>query len=62
MLAGCGDDSILTAVGKHLASTDNSILVEAINACRGIVDGSLPLPRLSAFQAIELAKEWRARL
>jgi len=62
MLAGCGDDSILMAVGKHLANTDNSILVEAINACRGIVDGSLPLPRLSAFQAIELAKEWRARL
>jgi hypothetical protein len=62
MLAGCGDDSILVTVSGHLASTDNSILVEAINACRGIVDGNLPLPRLSAFQAIELAKEWRARL
>jgi hypothetical protein len=62
MLAGCGNDSVMVAVSEHLASTDNSILVEAINACRGIVDGNPPLPRLSAFQAIELAKEWRARL
>lgn len=62
MLAGCGDKSILSSVAPHLASTDNSIRVEAINACRGIVDGDLPLPRLSAFQAIEMAKEWEARL
>lgn len=62
MLAGCGDDSVLGQVAAHLDSTDNSIRVEAINTCRGLVDGDPPLPRLSAFQAIELAKEWRARL
>lgn len=62
MLAGCGDDSAISQVAAHLGSTDNSIRVEAINTCRGIVDGDLPLPRLSAFQAIELAKEWEARM
>jgi hypothetical protein len=62
LLAGCGDASVLGAVAPHLDSSDNSIRVEAINACRGIVDGDLPIARLSAFEAIEVAKQWRARL
>lgn len=62
LLAGCGDASALRGVAPHLDSSDNSIRVEAINACRGIVDGDLPIARLSAFEAIEVAKQWRARL
>ena len=62
LLAGCGDASALAAVGRHLDSSDNSIRIEAINACRGIVDGDPPLARLSAFEAIEVAKKWKGRL
>lgn len=62
LLAGCGDASALAAVGQHLDSSDNSIRIEAINACRGIVDGDPPLARLSAFEAIEVAKKWKGRL
>jgi len=35
---------------------------EAINTLRVIVDGAEPLEELSAFQAIEMANEWKKRL
>ena len=62
MLSGCGDESALPTVKRHLASSDNTIRIEAINACRGILDGDPPLERLSAFDAIEVAKRWQERL
>lgn len=61
LLAGCGSKKALPLVRPNLDSTDNSVRVAAINAMRGIVDGAAPLDKLSAFDAIELAKQWKAR-
>ena len=49
-------------MGPFLDETDNSIRIEAINALRGIVDGDQPIDKLSAFQAIEVANEWKGKL
>lgn len=61
LLAGCGSRKALPLVSPSLDSTDNSIRVAAINAMRGIVDGAPPLDKLSAFDAIEMAKKWKDR-
>ncbi len=61
LLGACGSRKALGAVRPHLDSTDNSIRVAAINAMRGIVDGEPPIDKLSAFDAIELAKRWKER-
>jgi Spy/CpxP family protein refolding chaperone len=61
LLAGCGSRKAVGAVRPHLDSTDNSIRVAAINAMRGIVDGAAPIDKLSAFDAIEMAKQWKER-
>jgi len=61
LLAGCGSKKAVTTVRPHLDSNDNSVRVAAINAMRGIVEGAPPLDKLSAFDAIELAKEWKNR-
>lgn len=62
MLAGCGDKSVTGKLRPLLDDTDNELRVLAINALRGIVDGDAPIEQLSAFEAIELAKKWKARL
>ena len=63
ILAGVGD--LATAkryVKPLLGENDNSIRVAAINACRGIVDGQLPIDKISVFEAVEAAKEWQQKL
>jgi len=63
LLAGCGDaETAVPLVRPFLDSTDNSIRVASINALRGIVDGDLPLERMSVFEAVELAGKWKGRL
>jgi hypothetical protein len=62
MLAGCGSNMALAKLREPLDSSDNSIRVSAINACRGIVDGALPLEKLSAFTAVEKAQSWLQKL
>ncbi len=63
VLAACGTkDEAVPAVKPHLDSKDNSIRVAAINALRGIVDGDPPIEKLSVFDAIELAKQWKSRV
>lgn len=62
LLSGCGDKSAIPSIKPLLDSDDNSLRVAAINALRGIVDGADPLPELSAFEAIEMAKKWKERL
>jgi hypothetical protein len=62
LLAGCGDPSAKALVKPHLDDSDNSVRIAAINALRGIVDGDPPLDQLPVFKAIELAKEWKARV
>lgn len=62
LLAGCGDASARPLVRPLLDSSDNSIRVAAINACRGIVDGAPPLEKLPVFDAIERARAWKERL
>ena len=62
MLAGCGSQLAVSALRGPLDSSDNSIRVSAINACRGIVDGALPLEKLSAFTAVEKAQSWLQKL
>lgn len=59
MLAGCGDKESAARVRPFLDDEDNQIRVAAINALRGIVDGADPIDDLSAFEAIEMAKEWK---
>lgn len=62
LLAGCGSPEAGKAAAKsYLDNTDNSLRVAAINAMRGIVDGDLPIDKLSVFEAVELANEWKAR-
>lgn len=62
MLAGCGDKTVAPRMRPLLDETDNELRVLAINALRGIIDGDAPLDQLSAFEAIEMAKKWKARL
>jgi hypothetical protein len=62
LLGGCGDKSIVSKIKPLLDETDNSIRVAAINALRGIVDDDLPLEELSAFEAIEMAKQWKDKI
>lgn len=63
VLAGCGDtESAPSVVRPHLDAEHAQVRVAAINALRGIVDGDPPLEKLSAFEAIERAKRWKARL
>jgi hypothetical protein len=62
LLAGCGDRDAVTLVAPHLDDTENAVRIAAINALRGIVDGDPPLKDLAVFQAIEVAKEWKARV
>jgi HEAT repeat protein len=62
LLGGCGDKSVVSKIKPLLDETDNSIRVAAINALRGIVDGDLPLEELSAFEAIEMAKQWKDKI
>ena len=62
LLAGCGDASARALVKPHLDDSDNGVRIAAINALRGIVDGDPPLEQLPVFKAIELAKEWKARV
>jgi len=50
------------AISPFLDDQDNELLVAAINALRSIVNHEPPLPRLSAFDAITKAKEWKAKL
>lgn len=60
-LAGCGTKSCVSRVKGFLDEEDNQIRIAAINALRGIVDGEPPIEDLSAFEAIETAKKWKAR-
>lgn len=62
LLAACGSEAELGHVGPFLDSNDNTLRVDAINACRSIIDGKAPLGRLSVFEAIELSKKWKERL
>jgi hypothetical protein len=62
LLAGCGDRSSLAVVKHLLEDDDNQIRVAAINACRGIVEGTLPQEQLPVFEAIELAKKWKEKI
>jgi hypothetical protein len=62
VLSGCGTQSHTAWVAPFLDSTDNSIRIAAINACRGIVEDQGPIETLPVFEAVELAKKWKARL
>lgn len=63
VLSGCGDpETAPRLVRPYLDYESNQVRVAAINALRGIVDGEPPLDKLSAFDAIELAKKWKQRI
>lgn len=48
-------------VAIHLDDSQHSVKKEAINALR-VIHGQEPMENLSVFQAIEMAKEWKARI
>lgn len=62
LLAGCGVPESAKNLRTYLASTDNGLRVDAINAARGIVLGEPPIDKLPVFEAIELANQWLERL
>lgn len=62
LLAAAGTPEELKYVRPFLDQNDNTLRVDAINACRAIVDGEPPLDRLAVFEAIEMAKKWKERL
>ena len=62
VLAGAGERSAAEAVAPFLDDENNQLRTAAIDALRGIVDGDPPIGDLSAFEAIELARAWKARL
>jgi hypothetical protein len=62
LLAGCGAPEVTARIKPLLDDGDNSIRIAAINALRGIVDGDPPLEKLPVFEAIEVAKGWKARV
>ncbi len=49
-------------IKPYLDSKDSAIKKEAINALRVVFDGKKPLEKLSVFQAIQMAKEWKAKV
>lgn len=63
LLATIGDSTVAKAyLPALLDQNDNSLRIGAINACRGIFDGAPPIDKLPVFEAIEKAKQWKARL
>ena len=62
LIAAGGTKATLSAVAPFLDSGDPTLRVDAINACRVLVAGEPPLDRISVFEAIELAKAWKAKL
>ncbi|HIK60585.1 MAG TPA: hypothetical protein EYF98_07825 [Planctomycetes bacterium] len=62
LIAAGGTPATLSAVAPFLDSGDPTLRIDAINACRVLVAGEPPLDRIPVFEAIELAKAWKARL
>jgi len=63
LLAGCGtQENAVPHLRPLLDSDDATIRIAAINALRGIVDGEMPVEKLSVFDSIELAKTWKQRI
>lgn len=61
LLRALGVKEEIMAIKIHLDSDDHATKKETINALRVIVAGQPPLEDLSVFDAIEMAKEWKAR-
>ncbi|MFT7668881.1 MAG: hypothetical protein ACI8X5_001581 [Planctomycetota bacterium] len=63
LFSACGDEKHAKKyVVPFLDSSDNGLLIGAINALRGIMDGDPPITNLSVFQAFEEAKKWKERM
>ena len=62
LIAAGGTRATLSAVAPFLDSGNPTLRVDAINACRVLVAGEAPRERIPVFEAIELAKSWKARL
>jgi hypothetical protein len=62
LLRYLGPKTYAARVAIHLDAQRAQVKKEAINALRVIVDGDEPLETLAVFQAIEQAKQWKARL
>lgn len=62
MLSIVGSNDAAKALAPFLDSKEHILKKEAINALRGIVDNEPPLDTLSVFDAIDMAKKWKARV
>jgi len=62
LLRHAGERSDAGAIKPYLDSESHSVKSEAINALRVIVDGDEPLERLSVFEEIEMANQWKKRI
>lgn len=62
LLTFAGSEDHAQAVRPALDSPNNGVKIAAINALRRLVDGEDPIQKLSAFDAIERANKWKARL
>ena len=63
LLAGCGtEEGAVPHLRPLLDSDDSTMRIATINALRGIVDGEMPIAKLSVFDSIEQAKTWKQRI
>lgn len=62
LLTWAGTKDHAKAVAPCLDARENNVKIAAINALRRLVDGDDPIEKLSAFDAIERANKWKARL
>lgn len=62
LLRALGTKESMSALKGLLDSNDHAIKRETINTLRVVVDGQPVNENLSVFQAIEQAKEWKARI
>ncbi len=62
LIAYAGHEQHARCVVPSLDDTANHIKVAAVNALRMIIDGDAPLDKLSTFDAIGHANEWKSRL
>lgn len=61
LLRSLAPRELASSIRGYLDAEDHGVKKEAVNALRAL-HGEEPLENLSVFQAIEMAKEWKARI
>ena len=62
LLRYVAEPSAAARIAQYLDSESHNVKKAAINALRVSVDSAVPLDKLSVFQAIDMARSWKARV